>query len=90
MEPKFYDHTNSSSCFVATAVYGDEKCKEVCEFRKFRDEVLLNSLGGRAFVCTYNRVGPLLSRWIIRWPSSRSIFRRILDRWVRLLSNRGR
>ena len=79
----------SSSCFVATAVYGDAQCMEVNTLRRFRDTVLVHSVGGRAFIRAYGRLGPHLANWITRWPSGRSICRRLLNVLVSLLAGRA-
>ena len=41
------------SCFVATAVYGDENAPEVCALRDFRDKTLRSYTLGRAFIRAY-------------------------------------
>lgn len=42
-----------SSCFIATAVYGDRNAPQVQTLREFRDEVLTRSKAGRAFIDFY-------------------------------------
>jgi hypothetical protein len=50
-------------CFIATAVFADEPwAPELYIFRKFRDEVLKQTLAGRIFVRTYYRYSPPLAR----------------------------
>jgi len=43
----------SGTCFVATAVYGDENALEVCALRDFRDKTLRSYTLGRAFIRAY-------------------------------------
>jgi cold shock CspA family protein len=51
-------------CFIATAVYADPNCYQVCELRKFRDTKLLNNCAGKAFVSSYYRFSPPIANWI--------------------------
>jgi hypothetical protein len=44
---------NSQSCFVATVVYGDINAQELDLLRHYRDNVLMNTFLGRAFVDLY-------------------------------------
>lgn len=46
------------SCFIATAVYQDPFHPDVQALREFRDEYLLTSPAGRAFVSVYYRYSP--------------------------------
>lgn len=47
-----------SSCFIATAVYGDPLAPEVIAIRRFRNEVLLPRWYGRIITRCYYRVSP--------------------------------
>ena len=53
-----YSSQSSSDCFIATAVYGDPLHPDVEFLRYFRDENLLRSRLGRAFVELYYRYAP--------------------------------
>ena len=53
--------SNTSKCFIATAVYGDHDAIEVQMLRSFRDEYLMNNIVGRLFVSFYCRVSPVLA-----------------------------
>lgn len=48
----------SSGCFIATACYGAEEHPEVASLRLYRDEVLLRTTAGKAFVAAYYRISP--------------------------------
>lgn len=64
---KTNSNTNSSSnsnCFVVTTTMGDINHPVVIDFRKYRDEVLLETNLGRLFIKVYYKIGPFLSEII--------------------------
>jgi len=68
-----------SSCFIATAAYGDVDAPEVEALRRFRDRHLLTNRPGAAFVRFYYRVSPPLARMIEGRPRLRAAVRKTLD-----------
>ena len=62
-------------CFIATAAYGSTQEPHVVVLRQFRDTVLMQSEGGRAFVKTYYRLSPPLAYFIKQHPTARAIAR---------------
>jgi len=54
-------------CFIATAVLGEEAA-ELMAFRRFRDEVLLQSPWGRLAVHLYYALGPFAARFLQAQP----------------------
>ncbi len=52
---------SNSNCFIVTTTMGDLNHPVVVDFRRYRDEVLLNTFFGRVFIDTYYRIGPVLS-----------------------------
>lgn len=76
-----------SKCFIATAVYGDPSCYQVRELRKYRDETLLKSILGRAFVKTYYKVSPALADWLITKPALSGKIRAVLNFAVKHITN---
>jgi len=70
-------------CFVVTAFLGEE-AKELPAFRRFRDEVLLQSPWGRLAVKAYYAVGPLAARFLRAQPWLQAPMRR----WLRSIHRR--
>jgi hypothetical protein len=66
------------ACFIATAAYGSPQALEVMFFRQFRDDVLLPSGMGRAFVGFYYFVSPRLASLISKHQSLQVLTRRFL------------
>lgn len=54
----------SGGCFIATAAFGSYLDPQVVVLRRFRDQVLMRSAAGRAFVAWYYRVSPPLAGYI--------------------------
>ncbi len=69
----------SPACFIATAAYGDRDAPEVEQLRRFRDDVLLQTRLGTAFVRLYYTVSPPVARIIARRPKLRLAARKALD-----------
>jgi hypothetical protein len=67
------------SCFIATAAYGDANAREVDALRRFRDNVLLKSAAGAAFVRLYYRWSPPLADYIAKNPRAAAIVRTTLN-----------
>ncbi len=66
-------------CFVATAVYGGRDHPNVIELQRFRDDYLLATCGGRAFVRFYYWVGPALARLISNRPMLHKLTKIVLN-----------
>ena len=56
--------SNTKNCFIVTTTMGDINHPVVVDFRRYRDEVLLNTYFGRVFINIYYKVGPVLSKVI--------------------------
>lgn len=74
----------SGGCYVATAVYGNYDCPQVCVLRRWRDATLTPTSAGRAFVRLYYAISPHLvdtigtKSWFLRlarWPLDRFVAR---------------
>lgn len=68
-----------SSCFIATAVYGDYYAPEVIALRRFRDESLETSAPGRLFVKLYYRFSPPVAAFMSRRRKISAVVRGILN-----------
>lgn len=57
-------NSGGSGCFIATAVYEDYDHPSVLVLRNFRDQVLLPTTFGKAFVRVYYALSPMLAKRI--------------------------
>lgn len=88
---------SNTNCFIATAAYGgrDKDAtfgREVEVLREFRDQYLMNTAVGRAFVRAYYLASPPLARAIVDRPTVRAMVRGLLAPFVlfaELAMNRG-
>lgn len=69
---------SSSGCFIATAAYGSYLDPHVKTLRDFRDDVLLQSRLGTAFVKFYYKHSPPIADYIAQHGTLRLIFRLLL------------
>ena len=58
-----YKIPKSGGCYIATAVYGSYNCPQVWVLRRFRDQILLKTRVGSAFVKIYYCISPVLVSW---------------------------
>ncbi|MCL2326832.1 MAG: MXAN_2562 family outer membrane beta-barrel protein [Proteobacteria bacterium] len=65
-------------CFIATAAWGSTQDPHVSMLRRFRDEVLMPTAFGRAFVETYYSLSPPLAHFIGQYPAARAVARTML------------
>ena len=76
---------SGTTCFVATAAYGDPDHPDVVFLRAFRDSELRASAAGRAFIDFYWKVGPVLAKPVSRSPVLRRSARMAIEGIVRIL-----
>ena len=95
--PRAFDSTSQSSgnsgssggCYIATAVYGSYDCPQVWTLRRYRDDTLASTLGGRCFIYTYYAISPTLVRWFGESDWFVNTSKRILDEMVQQLNDDG-
>ncbi|MBF0224129.1 MAG: hypothetical protein HQK76_01625 [Desulfobacterales bacterium] len=67
-----------SRCFIATACFDTDNCKELYLLRAFRDKRLLSNRSGQLFVKTYYKVSPPIAMSIKKSPVLKKLIRTIL------------
>jgi hypothetical protein len=82
LSPASSSSGGSSGCFIATAAYGSYLHPQVRLLRQFRDEYLMTSAPGRAFVALYYRYSPPLADFIAGHPLLRAVTRLLLTPFV--------
>lgn len=80
---------SSGPCYVATAVYGSYDCPEVWTLRRFRDFTLNETWYGRLFIRVYYAISPTFVKHFGNVKVFKSQGKRILDKWVVRLNNKG-
>lgn len=75
----------AKKCFIATAAFSDEDAPEVERLRRFRDEVLMPTPAGRAFVRWYYGAGPHLADFLEMHPLFKSPVQAVLRTVARLM-----
>lgn len=76
-------------CYVATAVYGSYDCPEVWVLRRWRDNRLASTTGGRQIIRLYYRASSTVVRAVGNEPWFAYAVRRPLDRFVARLRASG-
>lgn len=69
------DNSSDSNCFIATACFGGIECREVIEFRKYRDEKLRKTYLGNIFIKIYYWASPPIAKLIAKKQYSKRIIR---------------
>ena len=82
-------YQSSDGCYVATCVYGSYDCPQVWTLRRFRDNTLGRSFGGRTFIRLYYAVSPTVVRWFGKCNWFKKLWKIPLDGFVRRLQNNG-
>lgn len=85
-EPKY---KVSGACYIATAVYGSYDCPEVWTLRRFRDDILGQSVIGKIFIQIYYFLSPILVKTLGSNKLFKNIGRKYLDVFVQWLKGHG-
>ena len=78
-----------SGCYIATCVYSSYHHKNVMMLRKYRDDVLNESLIGRMFIKVYYFISPILVKYFHDFKWFKKINRNILDKISINLERKG-
>ncbi|MBP6870976.1 MAG: hypothetical protein KBC43_03125 [Bacteroidales bacterium] len=78
---------SSGGCYIATMAYGSYDHPQVLILRKFRDEILAQSLTGRLFIKIYYFLSPKLVKLLSGHKSINKGIRNILDQIVNQLNS---
>ena len=76
-------------CYIATAVYGSYDCPQVWTLRRYRDDSLTKSRGGRLFIRIYYAISPIMVKSFGRSVWFQRFWRRKLDCFVKKLKANG-
>ena len=76
-------------CYIATAVYGSYDCPQVWTLRRYRDDSLAKTRGGRAFIRVYYAISPTLVKCFGHTKWFTHFWKRRLDKIVAKLQTKG-
>lgn len=80
------DTSSGSTCFVASATYGDAYHPDVILLKSFRDEFLIHTALGRIFIDAYWIIGPRLSILVQKSLILKSFSRWIISKLIKLIN----
>jgi len=78
-----------SGCYIATSVYGSYDCPQVWTLRRYRDERLAQTIGGRMFIRIYYFVSPTMVKLFGETRLFKVFARNRLDQFVSRLRKSG-
>lgn len=79
------DSGSRGGCFIATAAYGTPLAQDIDVLRELRDEYLLNSTLGSAFVDSYYRLSPPIADVVAQYPAMATFVRVVISPVILLL-----
>lgn len=79
----------SGGCYVATCVYGSYDCPPVWTLRRFRDNILAQSIFGRMFIKLYYAASPTAVKLFGNQNWFHKLFKSPLDKLVEKLQENG-
>ena len=80
---------SKSGCYVATCVYGSYDCPEVWTLRRYRDQVLAQTILGRIFIRCYYAISPSVVRIFGKTKLFHRFWKTHLDNMVQRLNTQG-
>ena len=69
---------NVGGCLIATATFGSELTPQVQQLREFRDNVLLKTNSGHAFMTSFNQIYYSFSPTIADWERENLVFKEVV------------
>lgn len=82
-------NVDTSSCYIATAVYGSYDCAEVWTLRRYRDFTLAETWYGRLFIIAYYATSPTFVKHFGNVKLFKSYGKKVLDKMVAKLNRKG-
>lgn len=83
LKARFDRERAARGCLIATAAYGTPMAKQILVLKRWRDEKLIRSTGGRIFVSFYYITSPTIARIIWRSDKLKSLIRSFISPIVR-------
>ncbi len=81
-------YVSSKGCYIATMAYGDFEHPQVIVLRRYRDDILLNSVIGRVLVKLYYLISPKIVLVIKNHSTTNSFIRKTLDKLIKNIIKR--
>lgn len=81
-ENKKNNTKKGKNCFIATTVYENIDAPEIMKLRKWRDNVLCNSVFGKLIIEIYYFSGKYFANWINKFPFLKRIIKYFLDLFI--------
>lgn len=75
--------SSGGGCYIATMAYGSYEHPQVLELRKFRDDILSNSIAGRSFINVYYWLSPKLVKLLKEKPLINPLIRKMLNQLIK-------
>jgi hypothetical protein len=82
-------HSSRPRCFIATAAFNGAEAPEVQYLSSYRDDILLDSHCGRAFVAVYYQLSPPIAKMLDRHPELKPPVQKVLRHIIDRLQNRN-
>lgn len=77
--------SGSGGCYIATMAYGSYDHPQVLELRKFRDDVLNKTVGGKLFIKAYYFISPKLVSVLKNQNTINLFIRKTLNQFIKII-----